>query len=202
MGVIPRARGTRPPTGKPGNSRDRRAVSYARVSSKEQEQEGYSIPSQVSLARGYAREQELLLDREFRDVETAKQAGRAGFNEMVSYLRRNPRCRIVLVEKTDRLYRNPRDWVTLDELGVEIHFIKENFIYSQQSRSSEKFVHGIKVLVAKNFIDNLSEETRKGQKEKAKQGLWPSYAPIGYLNVTGHQTAGASSNPTPSGRRS
>ena len=160
-------------------------MSYARVSSKEQEQEGYSIPSQVSLSRAYAGELEVMLEREFRDVETAKQAGRAGFNEMVSYLRRNPRCRIVLVEKTDRLYRNPRDWVTLDELGVEIHFIKENFIYSQQSRSSGKFVHGIKVLMAKNFIDNLSEETRKGQKEKAVQGLWPSCAPLGYDNVTG-----------------
>ncbi len=39
--------------------------------------------------------------------------------------------------------------------------------------------------MAKNFIDNLSEETRKGQKEKDKQGLWPSNAPLGYLNVTG-----------------
>ena len=103
-----------------------------------------------------------------------KKAGRSGFNEMVSFLKRHPLCRILLVEKTDRLYRNARDWVTLDELGVEIHFIKENFIYSQQSRSSEKFVHGIKILMAKNFIDNLSEETRKGQTEKAAQGLWPS----------------------------
>ena len=39
--------------------------------------------------------------------------------------------------------------------------------------------------MAKNFIDNLSEETRKGMMEKASQGIWPSYAPIGYLNVDG-----------------
>jgi hypothetical protein len=52
-------------------------------------------------------------------------------------------------------------------------------------RSSEKFIHGIKVLMAKNYIDNLSEETRKGMLEKAAQGIFPSYAPIGYKNADG-----------------
>ena len=165
----------------------RRAVGYARVSSKEQEREGYSVPAQLALIGAYASEHELTLVREFRDVETAKQAGRTGFNELVAFLKRqrHPDRWMLLVEKTDRLYRNARDWVTLDELGVQIHFIKENVIYSKASRSSKKFVHGIKVLMAKNFIDNLSEETRKGQQQKAAQGFWPSCAPLGYRNVTG-----------------
>ena len=47
-----------------------------------------------------------------------------------------------------------------------------------------KFMHGIKVLMAKNYIDNLSEESRKGMTEKAAQGYWPSNAPLGYRNVT------------------
>ena len=38
--------------------------------------------------------------------------------------------------------------------------------------------------MAKNYIDNLSEETRKGMQEKAEQGYWPSFAPLGYRNVT------------------
>ena len=33
-------------------------------------------------------------------------------------------------------------------------------------------MHGIKVLMAKNFIDNLREETRKGMIEKAEQGMY------------------------------
>ena len=44
-------------------------------------------------------------------------------------------------------------------------------------------MHGIKVLMAKNYIDNLSEETKKGMIEKAEQGLYPSFAPLGYVNV-------------------
>ena len=75
--------------------------------------------------------------------------------------------------------------MTLDELDLEIHFIKENVILSRDSRSSEKFMHGIKVRMAKNYIDNLSEETRKGMLEKAEEGIWPSFAPLGYRNVVG-----------------
>ena len=93
--------------------------------------------------------------------------------------------RVLLVEKTDRLYRNLKDWVTIDELDAEIHFPKEGVVLSRGSRSSEKFMHGIKVLMAKNYIDNLSEEARKGQQEKAEQGIWPTKTPLGYVNVTG-----------------
>lgn len=92
-------------------------------------------------------------------------------------------CRIVLVEKTDRLYRNIKDWVTLDDLDLEIHLVKENVILSEDARSSDKFMHGIRVLMAKNYIDNLSEEVKKGKNEKAEQGIYPSTAPIGYQNV-------------------
>src|SRR5260370_27593147 len=81
--------------------------------------------------------------------------------------------------------RNPKDWVLLDELNIEIHLVKEGVVLSQDSKSSEKFFHGIKVLMAKNYIDNLSEEARKGQQEKAEQGIWPTKAPLGYLNVLG-----------------
>lgn len=41
--------------------------------------------------------------------------------------------------------------------------------------------------MAKAYIDNLSEETRKGMIEKAQQGHWPSCAPIGYRNVRDEQ---------------
>src|SRR5260370_34247773 len=94
-------------------------------------------------------------------------------------------ARCYWLEKTDRLYRNLKDWVSVDELELEVHFVKENVILSPDARSHEKFMHGIKVLMAKNYIDNLSEETRKGMLEKARQGIWPSFAPLGYLNVDG-----------------
>jgi site-specific DNA recombinase len=43
-------------------------------------------------------------------------------------------------------------------------------------------MHGIKVLMAKNYVDNLSEEVQKGMREKAEEGHWPNSAPFGYVN--------------------
>ena len=104
---------------------------------------------------------------------------------MVCYLKKHPECRQLLVEKTDRLCRNFPDPSTIDDLGVELHLVKENVILSRESRSHEKFMHGLKVLMAKNYIDNLSEEVQKGLRTKAAQGLFPSFAPLGYINTVG-----------------
>ena len=113
----------------------KQAVIYARVSSKEQEKEGFSIPAQLKLLKEYAALNGLAVAQEYIDVETAKQTGRAAFSEMVAYLKAHPTVRAMLVEKTDRLYRNLKDWVTVDELDVEIHFPKEGVVLSRDSRS-------------------------------------------------------------------
>src|SRR5277367_4092366 len=107
------------------------AVLYARVSSKDQEQEGFSIPAQLKLLREYAQKNNLQIVQEFVDIETAKKTGRKRFGEMVRFLRQDPQCRTILVEKTDRLYRNFGDYVTLEDMEVEIHLPKEGQIISK-----------------------------------------------------------------------
>jgi len=173
------------------------AVIYARVSSKDQEREGYSIPAQLKLLREYAPKHDFEVVREFIDVETAKTAGRKHFGEMVSFLRRNRHCRTVIVEKTDRLYRNFKDCVTLEDLDVEIHLPKEGQIISKDSKSQAKLVHGIQVVIGRNFIENLKEEVRKGMREKAEQGIYPSKAPIGYRNNKIERTIDVDSEKAP-----
>ena len=161
----------------------RAAVFYARVSSKEQQaREGFSIPAQQKLLRQYAREHDVTIVQEFVDIETAKSTGRRGFGQMVAFLKDDPSCKVVLVEKTDRLCRNLRDWVTLEDLGLEVHLVKEGIVLSPDSGSSEKFMSGIRLLMAKQYVDNLSEEVKKGLLEKAEQGHWPSVAHVGYAN--------------------
>ncbi|WP_051448299.1 recombinase family protein [Bradyrhizobium sp. WSM1417] len=168
-----------------GVSTAKKAVAYARVSTKEQDREGFSIDAQKKLLANYAQANGLVIAKEFVAIETAKLSGRTYFGQMILHLKKHPDIRAILVEKTDRLYRNVKDWVTLDEFDIEIHLVKEGLVLSRDSRSSEKFMHGIKVLMAKNYIDNLSEEARKGMQEKAEQGLWPTIAPLGYRNVLG-----------------
>src|SRR3954470_16596957 len=97
----------------PADARPSRADAYAQVSSKDQEREGYSIPAQQRLLQEYALQNGLDVAEEFVDVETAKQSGRTAFTAMLEYLKKHrATCRAILVEKTDRLYRNPKDWIT------------------------------------------------------------------------------------------
>ena len=159
----------------------KKVVIYARVSSKRQEEEGYSIPAQLKFLNEYAAKNGFAVVKEFIDSETAKKAGRTNFNEMINFLKKNRTVNAILVEKTDRLYRNFKDYVLLDEFkNLEIHLVKEGGIISENSRSHEKLVHGFKVLMAKNYIDNLSEEIMKGQKQACEQGDYPSKPPYGY----------------------
>ena len=46
--------------------------------------------------------------------------------------------------------------------ALEIHLVEEGTVLSEGSKSSEKFIHGIKVLMAKNYIDNLSIDFASG----------------------------------------
>jgi len=159
-----------------------KAVLYARVSSREQE-EGFSIAAQLKLIKEYAVKNKLKTMNEFIDIETAKQTGRSNFNSMIDFLRDNPEVKNILCEKTDRLYRNFKDYLTIENLGLRIHLVKENEVLSKESKSHQKFIHGIKILMAKNYVDNLSEEAKKGMLQKAHEGYYPSFAPLGYLNI-------------------
>jgi site-specific DNA recombinase len=160
----------------------KQAVLYARVSTKDQEKEGFSIPAQLKFLREYAVKNSLKIVREFVDVETAKTTGRKQFGEMVHFFQKHVPCRTVIVEKTDRLYRNFRDCVTLEDLGVELHLPKEGQIIGKDAKSQTKLVHGIQLVIARNYIENLREEVRKGMREKASQGIYPSRPPMGYTN--------------------
>ena len=144
----------------------RDAVIYVRVSGKDQEREGYSIPTQLKLLREYAQRNQFTIVREFVDVETAKIAGRKQFGEMLIFFPKNPSCRVLIVEKTDRLYRNFRDCVTLEDLDVEIHLPKQGQVISKDSKSQAKLVHDIQIGIARNYIENLREEVKKGMREK------------------------------------
>ena len=43
-------------------------------------------------------------------------------------------------------------------------------------------MHGIRVLMAKNYIDNLCKEVRKVMREKAEKGHWPTAAHVRCVN--------------------
>lgn len=171
-----------------------KAVIFCRVSSKEQEETGYSLPAQEKFLREYADKQGLEVARVFAISESA--AGtiqRKTFNEMIVYIRKHNIC-AVIVETTDRLTRNFSDVPTIDAWIMEseehqAHLAKEACVLHKSSRSHEWFMWRVKVATAEYYVRLLSENVKKGQKEKLAQGWIPTKPPLGYKTVgeAGHK---------------
>lgn len=167
---------------------DTECVIYARVSSKEQEETGYSLDAQEKLLKDYAEKSGFIVKKVFRVSESAsgKQI-RKTFNEMLQYAIKK-RIPAVLCEKIDRLTRNLKDaasisdWLSEDDSRA-VHFVKESFVVNKNTRAHENLVWDMKVAIARFYTNNLSEEVRKGQKEKLAQGEFPARAKIGYLTT-------------------
>jgi len=160
------------------------ACIYARVSTEEQKREGFSIPAQLKMLREYSKKKSFKVLKEFQDNQTAKCTGRTGFNEMLSFMDSSD-CKVILVEKTDRLTRNMKDYLAFDleKTGIEIHFVRDGKIMSRESSPSEHFIQDIEIAQAAYISRNISTEAKKGMKAKAEAGLYPSFAPLGYKNT-------------------
>ena len=165
-----------------------KAVIYARVSSREQEETGYSLPSQVKLLKEYAERKNFKVAKVFSIAESASGSKqRVVFNEMMQYMQKHTVTNL-LCEKVDRLTRNfkeaivANDWVEDDDLR-NIHFVKQNLVIHKNAKSDEKFRWDIEIVLAKKYVSNLSEEVKKGQKEKISQGWLPTKPPTGYKTI-------------------
>ena len=98
------------------------------------------------------------------------------------FFKQNKTCRVLLVEKNDRLCRNFKDYVTLEELDIEVHLPKEGQIISRNAKSQAKLTHGIHLVMARNYIENLKGEAIKEMRQKAEQGVFPGRPPLGHSN--------------------
>lgn len=164
------------------------AVGYARVSSKDQEDTGYSLPAQEKLLRDYADRNGYELVKVFAIQESAAgKIQRKIFHEMMAFVTK-AKINTVFVETTDRLTRNFADvpvideWILADEKHT-IHLVKESCTLHKDSKSHEWFMWRVKVATAEYYIRLLSENVRKGQKEKLSQGWLPAKPPLGYKTV-------------------
>ncbi len=74
-------------------------ILWARVSTKEQAEEGYSLDAQIKMLRDYAFKNDLKIVREFTVSESATgRQERKQFNEMLEYLENHPEIKHFLME--------------------------------------------------------------------------------------------------------
>ena len=162
-----------------------KAVFYGRVSD-ERQVEGYSQQVQDHGADEYAVRHDLDIVQRWVVQESAKKAGRKAFNEMVKFVKANPSIKAVIFEKTDRSTRNFFDvdqlYKLIEQYDKELHFYKTGLVLHKNSKSSDKLRFDIEAVLARNYVNNLAEEVKKGMDAKVEDRGWASQAPAGYLN--------------------
>jgi site-specific DNA recombinase len=154
---------------------------YARKSTDVEDKQVLSIEAQLSELRALAKQENLEVTAEFIEKRTAKMPGRPVFNEMLTRIQHGE-AQGIICWKLDRLARNPVDggqisWFLQQETIKHIqthdrsHLSKDNVL-----------MMSVEFGMANQFIRDLSSNTIRGLRHKAKRGEFPSAAPMGYIN--------------------
>jgi len=157
---------------------------YARKSSDAEDRQILSIEAQLTELREYLKSkvEDSVIVEEFTEARTAKEPGRPILNKMISRIEKGE-VEGILAWHPDRLARNSVDG------GKIIHLIDRGLIkalefptYRFDNTAQGKFMLNIIFGQSKYYVDNLSENVKRGVRQKLRRGEWPSYAPIGYTN--------------------
>ena len=159
-----------------------RYVIYARKSTEEDDRQVLSIESQLEELRLYSAKEKFDIVASFYEAKTAKEPGRMKFAEMLSFIERGEADGIIAWHP-DRLARNSVDG------GAIIHMVDRGLIRSLkfpthwfEPTPQGLFMLNIAFGQSKYFSDNLRENVKRGLRQKIRNGVWPGWAPVGYLN--------------------
>ena len=155
---------------------------YARKSTDDEDRQVLSIEAQLKELREYAQRENLVVIKEIIEAKTAKKPGRPLFNNMILDIERGLADGI-LAWHPDRLARNSVDggriiYLVDQKVIKDLRFPTLRFDNNAQGKFMLSIVFG----QSKYYIDALSENIRRGIRLKLSKGIWPQWAPIGYLN--------------------
>jgi len=164
-----------------------KAIILARVSTKEQEEQGHSLPAQIRRLQEYAKKKDFEIVETFSFSESAGDKIRKKFEEVLKYLKDHEEVEILLCENVDRVTRNFRDAVDLDDMrknkGLEIHFVQDGFFINKNATGNQMFMWEAKVFIAKQYLNRLSDDVKRSNEQKIQNGQWITKAPVGYVNT-------------------
>ena len=155
---------------------------YARKSTDEPDRQILSIEAQIAELKEFAQKEQLNIVQTFIESQTAKEPGRPIFNEMLSKIE-DDKTQGILAWHPDRLARNSVDGgriIFLIDSG-KIQSLKFPTFWFENTPQG-KFMLNIAFGQSKYYVDNLSENVKRGLRQKARNGEYPGVAPTGYLN--------------------
>ena len=155
---------------------------YARKSTDEDDKQLLSIEAQLEELREHAVRERLEVVREFVEKRTAKEPGRPIFNDMLRRVEKGE-ADALLAWHPDRLARNSVDGGKIIYLVDTAKLAALKFpSFWFENTPQGKFMLSIAFGQSKYYVDNLSENVKRGIRQKLRLGWYPGRAPIGYLN--------------------
>jgi len=155
---------------------------YIRKSTDEEGYQVLSIEAQITELKEFAERENLEISEIFVEKKTAKVPGREIFNEMISKIETSKIPVGILAWHPDRLSRNSIDGGRIIYLLDTGKLAGLKFpTFSFENTPAGKFFLSIALSNAKYYIDNLSENVKRGNRQKLRQGEWPGQKPLGYV---------------------
>ena len=160
-------------------------VALARVSSREQEREGFSLDVQEEALRRYAQRQGGEIVQLYRIAETASRKDeRKAFRELLAYVKqRRADLAGVLFYKVDRAARNLFDYVELERLEVEQGVPVVYVAQPTENTPAGRMQRRILANMASFYTEQQSLDVREGMQRRVEAGWFVGKAPFGYKNV-------------------
>ena len=158
-----------------------RACIYLRVSTVEQ-LTGHSLDAQRTATTRFIQQRGWTQTQEYLDagVSAKSDVQRPALTLLLADAAQH-RFDVVVVDKIDRFYRSLKGLLItlerLDHLGITFVSVKENLDFTTPWGKLSLTMLG---MLAEIYLDNLSQETQKGLRARARKGLWNGSIPLGY----------------------
>ena len=162
---------------------------YVRKSTDVEDKQVLSVESQIVELKEYASKYGLEIVDILIEKRTAKKPGRPVLNKMLSRISAGE-ANGILSWLPDRLSRNSID------SGQIIYMLDENILLDLkfphfwfENTPQGKYMLANEFNSSKQYVDNLSVNTKRGLRQKVRRGEMPGVAPVGYYNDMRAKTA-------------
>jgi DNA invertase Pin-like site-specific DNA recombinase/predicted metal-binding protein len=158
-------------------------IAYCRKSTDEPDRQILSIEAQVAELEEFAAKENLKIVSFITESKTAKEPGREKFAQVLEMIEKGEAAGIISWHP-DRIARNSVDGgkiIYLLDTGKLLDLKFPSFWFENTPQG--KFMLGMAFNQSKYYVDNLSENVKRGNRQKLRRGEWPNQAPFGYLNI-------------------
>jgi DNA invertase Pin-like site-specific DNA recombinase len=156
---------------------------YARKSTEDEERQVMSIEAQLAELAEFSKRENIEIAETFIESKSAKKPGREIFNEMMSKVYESKEPIGLIAWHPDRLARNSVDGgqiIYSIDIGKIVSLRFPTFWFEPTPQGL--FMLQVAFGQSKYYSDNLSENVKRGIRQKLRRGEWPGLAPFGYVN--------------------